>query len=101
MRVGRAHIPLLLERRMIRFLNAWKEYRGHIVFKFHACIHLAEQALLKGSPRAYWTHPGEAGNRLMQRVAKSLHGGQTFYVTLLEKGRGLRSMVSGDVLFEH
>ena len=70
---------------MIRFLNAWKEYGGHTVFKFHVCVHLAEQAAEKGNPKAYWTYPDEAENRLMQRVAKSLHGGSTFYVRLLEK----------------
>ena len=83
--VGRAHVPFLLQRCMFRFLSAWKEYKGHCVFKFHMSAHLAEQAAEKGNPRTYWTYPDEAENRLMQKVAKSLHGGPTFYVRLLEK----------------
>eukprot|EP00959_Pyramimonas_sp_CCMP1952_P262514 5488920-Pyramimonas_sp.AAC.1 len=33
---------------------------------------LAEQVADIGNPRACWTYPDEAENRLMQRVAKSL-----------------------------
>ncbi|CAK0819398.1 unnamed protein product, partial [Prorocentrum cordatum] len=61
------------------------EYRGHCVFKFHVMVHLAKQVAEKGNPTWYWTYPDEAENRNMQRVAKSLHGGPTFYDRMLEK----------------
>ena len=67
------------------FLQAWKEYKGHCVFKFHMMVHLGEQVAQKGNPTWYWTYPDESENRNMQRVAKSLHGGSTFYDRMLEK----------------
>eukprot|EP00959_Pyramimonas_sp_CCMP1952_P471098 9497851-Pyramimonas_sp.AAC.1 len=70
---------------MLAFLRAWKEHRGHEVFKFHVAVHLAQQVAEKGNPKAYWTYPDEAENRLMQKIAKSLHGGSTFYSAFFEK----------------
>ena len=70
---------------MLSFLKAWKEYRGHQVYKHHVSVHLAQQCAEKGNPRAYWTYPDEAENRIMQKVAKSLHGGSTFYSRFSKK----------------
>ena len=76
---------LLLETSMANFLGEWSKYRGHQAFKFHMCLHVAEQRVEKGNPTAYWTCPDENENRLMGTVAKSLHGGSTFYVRFLDK----------------
>ena len=70
---------------MVDFLSEWSNYRGHQLFKFHMCLHVAEQCVEKGNPTAYWTYPDERENRLMGTVAKSLHGGSTFYVRFLDK----------------
>eukprot|EP00959_Pyramimonas_sp_CCMP1952_P044435 928619-Pyramimonas_sp.AAC.1 len=78
-------VPFSLQTNTIAFLNAWAEFGGHSVFKFHMCIHLAQQIAVKGNPTGYWTYPDESENRVMQKVAKSLHGGSTFYVRMIEK----------------
>ena len=79
------HNPSLSQTNMLKFLQAWTKYKGHQVYKFHVAVHLAEQVVAKGNPRAYWTYPDEAENRLMKTVAMSLHGGGTFYVRFLER----------------
>eukprot|EP00959_Pyramimonas_sp_CCMP1952_P281578 5885523-Pyramimonas_sp.AAC.1 len=55
------------------------------MYTFHVAIHLAEQVVAKGNPRAYWTYPDEAENRFVKTVAMPLHGGGTSYVRFLEK----------------
>ena len=76
---------LLLRRHMTRFLTFWKSFGGHLVFKHHMAWHLAERAASHGNPKCYWTYPDEGENRQMGTVAKSLHGGNTFYLTFLQK----------------
>jgi hypothetical protein len=49
------------------------------------CWHIVERIPEHGNPRFYWTYPDEGQNRIMGNVAKSLHGGATFYVTFLQK----------------
>ena len=58
---------------------------GHCVFKHHCAFHIVERAGWMGNPKFYWTYPDEAENRIMKAVAASLHGGCTFYMSLLEK----------------
>eukprot|EP00969_Alexandrium_andersonii_P168620 7451884-Alexandrium_andersonii.AAC.1 len=69
----------------LRFLSLWKSFGGHLVFKHHCMWHLAERASEHGNPRFYWTYADEGENRVMSAVAKTLHGGHTFYTTFLQK----------------
>ena len=70
---------------MSRFLSCWKAYGGHCVPKHHFAWHLAQRARTQGNPRFYWTYADEQENRVMGSVAKSLHGGNTFYLSFLQK----------------
>ena len=70
---------------MSRFLASWKAFGGHMVFKHHMAWHLAERAGILGNPWLYWTYADEQENRVMGSVARSLHGGNTFYLTVLQK----------------
>ena len=70
---------------MFRFLTCWKSFGGHCVPKHHFAWHLAQRASTQGNPRFYWTYADEQENRVMGSVAKSLHGGNTFYLTFLQK----------------
>ena len=74
-----------LRRSTTRYLTFYKAAGGHLVYKHHMAWHLVERTEVHGNPRFYWTYADENQNRLMGRVAKSLHGGQTFYSTFLEK----------------
>lgn len=74
-----------LRSRMFRFLQFWKASGGHLVYKHHCAWHLVQRAGAQGNPRLYWTYADERLNRTMGTVAKSLHGGPTFYKTFLEK----------------
>eukprot|EP00969_Alexandrium_andersonii_P132770 5871349-Alexandrium_andersonii.AAC.1 len=47
--------------------------------------HLAKDAGVAGNPRFCHTYPDEGENRVVGTVAKSLHSGNTFYSTLLQK----------------
>ena len=73
-----------LQSSMSRFLASWKAYGGHCVFKHHCAWHLAQRAPTQGNPRFYWTYADEQENRVMGSVAKSLHGGNTFYLHFLQ-----------------
>ena len=66
------------------FVNR-KAFGGHMVFKHHMAWHLAERAGRLGNPKFYWTYADEQENRVMGSVARSLHGGNTFYLTFLQK----------------
>ena len=70
---------------MSRYLVNWVALGGHCVYKHHAAWHLAERAGRLGNPRFYWTYTDEQENRVMGKVAKSLHGGPTFYMAFLQK----------------
>ena len=70
---------------MSKFLAHWKAYGGHLVYKHHMAWHLVQRASRHGNPRDYWTYADEQENRVMGAVAKSLHGGNTFYLTFLQK----------------
>ena len=74
-----------LQSSMSRFLTHWKLFGGHFVFKHHCAWHMVERAPRHGNPRHYWTYADEQENRTMKRVAQSLHGGNTFYLTFLQK----------------
>ena len=74
-----------LQGAMSRFLAHWKAFGGHLVFKHHMAWHLAERAGRLGNPKFYWTYADEQENRVMGSVARSLHGGNTFYVSFLQK----------------
>ena len=74
-----------LQASMSRFLLHWKAFGGHMVFKHHMAWHLAERAGRHGNPKFYWTYADEQENRVMGSVARSLHGGNTFYLTFLQK----------------
>ena len=74
-----------LRQSMTRFLTYWKGFGGHLVYKHHCAWHLVERAAAQGNPRYYWAYADENENRLMSTVAKSLHGGSTFYETFLLK----------------
>jgi hypothetical protein len=70
---------------MTRFLTYWRGAGGHFVVKHHMSWHLVERMCEHGNPRFYWTYPDENENRIMSTVAKTLHGGDTFYLTFLQK----------------
>ena len=74
-----------LQSSMCRFLSCWKAMGGHCVPKHHFAWHLVQRASTQGNPRFYWTYADEQENRVMGSVAKSLHGGNTFYLTFLQK----------------
>ena len=74
-----------LQSSMCRCLNHWKLFGGHIVFKHHCVWHMVERAPRHGNPKYYWTYADEQQNRVMKSVAQSLHGGNTFYLTFLQK----------------
>jgi len=74
-----------LQSSMTRFLAHWKLFGGHLVYKHHCAWHLAEAASRHGNPKYYLTYADEQENRVMGAVAKSLHGGNTFYLTFLQK----------------
>ncbi|CAK0855078.1 unnamed protein product [Prorocentrum cordatum] len=74
-----------LQRHMLRFLRFWHSWGGHVVFKHHMSVHLVANALKHGNPKFYTCYPDERFNRVMGRVAKSVHGGSTFYSTMLGK----------------
>ena len=75
----------IIRQSAIRFLSYWKHYGGHLVFKHHCLFHIVELAGKAGNPKCYWTYADENENRWMGRVAKSLHGGRTFYTSFLQK----------------
>ena len=74
-----------LQSSMSRFLTHWKLFGGHVVFKHHCAWHMVERAAWHGNPKYYWTYADEQENRVMKSVAQSLHGGNTFYLTFLQK----------------
>ena len=74
-----------METHMLRFLQYWKAFGGHLVYKHHACLHVVLRARFLGNPRTYWTYLGEGENRAMGQVAKRLHHGSTFYAAFLER----------------
>ena len=74
-----------LERHMGIFLAFWKASTGHCYYKHHMGWHLVERAKVDGNPKCYHTYPDENENRLMGKVAKSVHGGRRFYEAVLEK----------------
>ena len=74
-----------LQKQMTRFLLFWKNWGGHMVYKHHCAWHMVERAAFLGNPRFYWTYADEGENRAMGTIAKSLHGGKTFYITFLQK----------------
>ena len=74
-----------LQSSMSKFLVNWRAWGGHCVFKHHMAWHMVERASQHGNPRFYWTYADEQENRVMSQVAKSLHAGNTFYVTFLQK----------------
>ena len=74
-----------LQTSMSRFLTCWKVNGGHCVFKHHCAWHLAQRAPNHGNPRFYWSDADEQENRVMGSVAKSLHGGNTLYLSFLQK----------------
>ena len=74
-----------LRSNMLRFWAFWKAWGGHLVHKHHMCVHLVERSFLQGNTKSSWTYADEGENRTMSRVAKTLHGGSTFYERLLEK----------------
>eukprot|EP00969_Alexandrium_andersonii_P188710 8339674-Alexandrium_andersonii.AAC.1 len=57
----------------------------HFVAKHHFAWYLAERAAWLGNPKAYWTYADEEENRCVSAVAKSLHGGSTFYTAFVQK----------------
>ena len=74
-----------LRRHATRFLAFWKRFGGNLTPKHHFFWHLSERADMHGNPRMYWTYLDESENRRMAAVAKSLHGGSTFYTTFLQR----------------
>ena len=68
-----------LRSQMTRFLAFWKAWGGHMVYKHHAAWHIVQRAGAHGNPRFYSTHADASENRVMSKVAKSLHPGPTFY----------------------
>eukprot|EP00959_Pyramimonas_sp_CCMP1952_P331350 6938650-Pyramimonas_sp.AAC.1 len=74
-----------MEQSILRFLTYWQNYGGHEVFKHHVAIHCVMQSRRLGNPRCRWTYADENENRLMGSAAKSVHHGDTFYVTLMQK----------------
>jgi hypothetical protein len=68
-----------------KFLTYWRGAGGHFVVKHHMCWHLVERIAEHGNPSFYWTYADEGENRIMSTVAKTLHGGNTFYLTFLQK----------------
>ena len=74
-----------LRQHATRFLTFWKRFGGRETPKHHFFWHIAERADIHGNPRMYWTYLDESENRAMSQVAKSLHGGSTFYVTFLQR----------------
>ena len=74
-----------LQSSMLCCLTHWKLVGGHVVFKHHCAWHMVERARRQGNPIFYWTYADEQEHRVMKRVAQSLHGGNTFYLTCLQK----------------
>ena len=74
-----------LRQAMTRHLSFWQHAGGHLVPKHHYSWHLVERAGEAGNPRWYWCYADEGENRTMSRVAGSLHAGDTFYATFLQK----------------
>eukprot|EP00959_Pyramimonas_sp_CCMP1952_P244321 5107118-Pyramimonas_sp.AAC.1 len=74
-----------LQRAMLRSLNFWRAWGGKLVFKHHCCVHLVANVRKHGNPKFYTCYPDERLNRVMGRIAKSVHGGETFYSTFLGK----------------
>jgi hypothetical protein len=70
---------------MTRFLTYWKVSGGHMVIKHHYVWHLVERITDHGNPLCYWKYADEGENRVMASVAKTLHGGDSFYITFLQK----------------
>ena len=78
---GLAH----MQASILKCVNGWKAYRGHLVFKFHCFFHIGERSAALGNPRCYWTYADEEENRRLGMVAKSIHKGSTFYVNFLQR----------------
>ena len=74
-----------LRRAMTRHLTFWQHSGGHLIPKHNFSWHLVERAGEAGNPRWYWTYADEGENRTMSSVASSLHAGDTFYATFLQK----------------
>ena len=74
-----------LQKSMLRFLHFWKGWGGHQVFKHHVSLHLVERVRVHGNPVYYTCYRDEDFNRVNGKIAKSLHGGSTFYFAFLEK----------------
>ena len=75
----------LLQAHMSEFLKAWKAAGGHMYYKHHMAWHMAQQCDRTGNPRFSHTYPDETENRYMGTVAKSCHGGHSFYKSFLLK----------------
>jgi len=56
-----------------------------LIPKHHYAWHVVERADLCGNPKYSWTYTDEQENRVMGKVAKSLHAGPNFYKAFLQK----------------
>jgi len=74
-----------LQRAMMRHLTFWRAWGGKLGFKHHCSVHLVANVRKHGNPKFYTCYPDERLNRVMGRVGKSVHGGETFYDTFLGK----------------
>ena len=76
---------LALRSHMAYFLSSWKACGGHMYYKHHMAWHMVQRAETAGNPRFYHTFADEGENRAIGKVAKAVHGGRTFYKSVLQR----------------